>query len=128
LRARASCPLFDGSIKAVRIGSFVRHGFQFEVIRPGYDWQGRRRTAWTQIAHEGVPIFDIKTHMEAGNAIALFDQEWTKSIGRNKKLAKNALKRCKAMRMRCFRDGVTGESPAPSISHDGRGHGATYIS
>lgn len=124
--------LYDGAIRANSIGCFIRAGVSFEIVRPGYDAQGRRRISWTQFVWEGVPVFEVKKRAELSDAMDHFDAMWDEHIY-DKKAGKDdadllmrALNATKNERMSKFRDGRTGESPAPALSVDGRGEGKRY--
>ena len=112
-----------GALKATVVGSFMRHRQILYVIRPGYDAQGRRRTGWTQIVHDGVPIWEHKLKAPVSKVLAHFDSLWKEAIGQNRKLAEEALKGVKQARMRVYRDGLSGVEPAPALTRDGRDEG-----
>lgn len=118
----------NGEIKANVVGAFMRGGEGFYVIRPGYDAQGRRRQSWTQIAHDGVPIWEWKRIGDLSAILDHFDKLWAQHLGGDPKLLAKALTQTKALRRRTFRDGVSGETPAPSITRDGREPGIVYPS
>jgi hypothetical protein len=118
--------LYDGAIKANKIGAFVAGGEQFHVIRPGYDIQGKRRTTWTQVVHEDIPIFQVKLSTELRNVMEQFDAQWARTIGDDPLLLQKALTACKNEHRRKFKDGVSGEAPAATISRDGRNTGLRY--
>lgn len=118
-------PLYAGALQANEVGAFLKGGFEFAVIHPGYDAQGRRRTGWTQVVHEDVPIWEWKVQAPVKVALIQFDKAW-EACGRPEVMAK-ALQQCKDARRACFQDGKAGESPAPSITRDGRGAGKTYV-
>jgi hypothetical protein len=111
--------LYGGEIKAHRVGSFVKAGCAFDVIRPGYDSQARRRQSWTQVVHEGVPIYTVKMLSSIEDILERFDELWDLNIGDDANLMARALSMTKNAHVKRFKDGVTGESPAPSISRDG---------
>jgi hypothetical protein len=124
---RTYLPLHGGAIRANLIGSFVMGGENFHVIRPGYCSQGKRRLTWTQIVHEDVPIFEVK--FGSGELVHVFDRfetMWKRTIGDDRDLLARALTACKAARRRKFKDGVSGEAPAPSAALDKRGEGRRY--
>lgn len=112
--------LYGGKTKANSIGSFMKEGFAFDIIRPGLDAQGRKRLAWTQFVFEGVPVFEVKIKVDLKGAMKKFDELWGQHIGEDRALAKAALERAKQDRTSKFQDGVTGESAAPAVSQDGR--------
>lgn len=119
--------LYDGAIRANKLGTFVKGGETFHIIRPGYCCQGKRRLDWTQVVHEDIPVFEVKTRVEMSEALDRFDAMWAKHIGTNTELLAKALKATKAEHRRKFRDGKSGESPAPSLTKDGRGVGKRYV-
>jgi len=123
---RDELPIYDGAIQARKIGAFVMGGEAFQVIRPGYCAQGKRRTTWTQVVHEDVPVFEVKLDVDLRSALAQFETHWKRTIGSDKVLLGKALAACKAERRRKFRDGVSGETVAPSITRDGQGVGRRY--
>lgn len=98
----------------------------FDIIRPGYDAQGRRRLQWTQFVHHGVPIFEMKVRVDLGKAIRRFDALWSQHIGGDQELLDQALFAAKRERTSRFRDGVSGEAPAPALVKDGRPGGHRY--
>lgn len=122
-----SIPLYDGAIKAHKVGGFIMGGEMFHIIRPGYDVQGQRRIKWTQFVHEDVPIFQVKTDMRLEDAIAHFTAQFDKTFSGDA-LAKlpRALKNSKAEHRRKFRDGVTGVEPAATTTLDGPAEGVVY--
>ncbi len=123
---RVNHALFDGAIQANKIGSFVKGGETFHVIRPGYCSQAKRRLKWTQIVHEDVPIFEAKVDVDFKHILAQFDSLWDRTIGEDRDLFQKALANCKRERRRKFKDGKTGETVAPSVTRDGRGAGRRY--
>jgi len=124
--SREILPIYDGAIRANKIGTFVKGGETFHVIRPGFCSQGKRRIAWTQIIHGDIPVFEVKIHAELQEVLEKFDTLWAKHIGRDKELMMKALEATKAEHRRKFRDGRTGQSIAPSVSRDGRDEGKRY--
>lgn len=116
-----------GEIRANRVGAFVKGGESFDVIRPGYDIQGRRRIGWTQVCHGGVPIFDHKLQAPLEVVMERFDRLWAKAVGTDTPILKRALDMTKAARLSRYRDGVTTEGAAPALTRDGRGHGQKYV-
>lgn len=123
---RSVLPLWGGAIKANKVTAFVRCGQTFHVISPGYDIQGRRRTAWTQIVHDDIPIYTVKKASTARQASDRFDAMFDRHIGADASLLAKALELCKAESRRKFRDGVSGEAPAPAVTQDARGPGIEY--
>ncbi len=119
-------PIYDGVIKANRVGSFVRDGETFDIIRPGFDSQGRSHKTWTQFVHEGVPVYTIKLQANMTEALEQFDAVWEKSISPKPSLLKKALANAKADHKAKFKDGTTGIEPAPAVSVDGRPEGRKY--
>lgn len=119
-------PIHGGAIRANRIGSFVMGGETFHVIRPGYCTQGKRRENWTQVVHEDIPIFEAKLKVELTHVFDQFESKWKRTIGDDRDLLLRALAACKKERRRKFKDGVSGEAPAQSITRDGRGEGRRY--
>lgn len=119
-------PLYGGAIRANKLGTFVKNGETFHVIRPGYCSQGKRRLSWTQVVHEDIPVFTIKVRAEMPAVLERFDSLWAKHIGEDKTLTKKALTATKNEHRRKFRDGKSGEAPAPSLNKDGRGEGKRY--
>jgi len=119
--------LYGGAIKAHCIGSFMKGPHAIDIIRPGYDSQGRRRNGWTQFVHKGVPIFEVKMQKTLAVAQERFDTLWEKYIGApNSELAFKALAAVHKERIEKFQDGKTGESAAPALTRDGRGDGKQY--
>jgi hypothetical protein len=112
-----------GEIKAHCVGSFVKDGEAFDVIRPGYDIQGRRKIQWTQVVHGGVPIFEHRLTCDIVEVMERFDRLWDKHIGDDADIRVAALAATKKTRLQRFRDGVTGEPPAPALTRDGRPDG-----
>jgi len=131
-------PVYDGEIRGNRVGRFLRAGITFDIIRPGYDAQGRRRHTWTQFLYEGVPVFEVRKLSEIDAAMDQFDDLWDEHIkvgaatgalgldAYDYDLLTRALDVTKRGRLARFRDGRTGESPAPAYSVDGRGEGKRY--
>lgn len=123
---RSVHPLWGGAIKANKVSAFVRCGQTFHVIRPGYDIQGRRRPTWTQVVHGDVPVYTVKTSVTVRQVTDRFDALFDRHIGADETLLAKALELCKGESHRKFQDGVTGESPAPAVTHDKRGRGFKY--
>lgn len=123
---RDMIPLYRGELMANRVGKIIRGDLEFDIIRPGYDSQGRRRASWTQFCIFGVPVYECKKHLTMGAAIKEFDRLWTLYIGDDLDLAQRAINAARVERKRRFRDGVTGESPAPALRVDGRPEGERY--
>lgn len=119
-------PLYGGALKANVLGSFVRGGETFHVIRPGYCIQGKRRTNWTQIVHEDIPVFESKMGMDLQGVTAKFRELWTNNIGDDPELLKRALAATKQERRRKFRDGRSGEAIAPATTRSKRDKGVKY--
>lgn len=113
-------PLYGGAIIAHRVSGFVRAGYSFDVVRPGFDAQGRKRETWTQIVHEGVPVYEVKLKTPLKNVLDRFEQAWDKTIGDDEDLLARALASVKRERNAKFMDGESGEAPAPALSRDGR--------
>lgn len=113
----------SGSIKANVVGSFMRHGHTLYVIRPGFDAQGRSRKSWTQVVHDGVPIWEHKLKAPLNKVLAQFDSLWRQAIGQNRRLSAEALAATRAARERAYLDGVSGIEPAPALTRDGRDEG-----
>lgn len=124
--ARDLIPIYDGALQANRIGAFTRCGATFDIVRPGYDAQGRRRHTWTQFVFEGVPVFEVKKQVQLDAAMDQFDALWKQHIGADCDLLRRALQAARNERLAKFRDGRTGESPAPAVSVDGREDGKSY--
>lgn len=120
-------PIYGDAIRANKIGSFVMGGETFHIIRPGYCIQGKRRQAWTQFVHDGIPVYETKVKSDMAQSIAQFERLWAKHIGADRDLLSKALSRCKDERRRKFRDGESGETPAPAM-RDGRSEGKRYPS
>lgn len=106
--------LYDGALKANRVSSVVRLDQTFDIIRPGFDAQGRRRTSWTQIVHEGVPVFEVKVLTDLDNVLDKFERQFDRDIGQDADLLTQALAQVKRERRAKFRDGVSGVEPAPA--------------
>jgi hypothetical protein len=115
--------LHGGALKANQVGAFQRLGVNFQIIHPGYDSQGRRRTHWTQIVYDGVPIWEWKLNAPMETVTALFDADWKRHIGKNKRLLMHALRQTVAARAARFKDGISGVEPAPALHRDGPGEG-----
>lgn len=120
---RDMIPIFDAALKANRIGGFTKGDEKFDIIRPGYDSQGRRRTTWTQITHDGIPVYTVKMDVDLNAVLKKFNDLWEKSIAPAPEVLKKALKNAKAEARSKFRDGKSGEAPAPALTVDGRGPG-----
>ena len=118
--------LYEGALKGRVVGAFVRLGRDFTVIRPGFDAQGRKRTTWTQVVVDDVPIWEWKITAPLDFVLAKFDSEMKRTIGRDKALFERALQMAQNRRRKVFRDGVAGEAPAPSVALDGRQGGRLY--
>lgn len=118
--------LYGGQLTGNNIGSICKGKLNFDVIRPGYDAQGRKRLAWTQFIYDGIPVFEVKIKTDLPIALKKFDELWEQHIGNDHALALKALERCKIDRISKFRDGKTGESAAPSVVQDGRPDGKIY--
>lgn len=112
-------PMYGGAINANHVGGFVKNGLQFEIVRPGYDCQGRRRQQWTQVIHKGVPVFTVKLIRPISDVIDRFDALWEENIGDDAEILEKVLRSNHAAHMARFRDGVTGETPAPTHTRDG---------
>lgn len=117
---KTSLPLFDGAIQANLVGSFMKAGTKFDLIKPGYDSQGEVRRNWMQIVHEGVPIYDQKMQPTVKQTISSFEAQWEKIIGDDMELFARALASVKGERTSKFMDGESGEAPAPSVVIDGQ--------
>jgi hypothetical protein len=124
--SRPVLPLYEGAIRAHEVGAFVMGGETFHIIRPGYCSQGRRRTTWTQIVHDDVPVFAVKVRTDLAAVIARFEAQWERHIRNDPAILAKALALCKGERRRKFRDGVTGESPAPASKLDSATQGVRY--
>lgn len=114
--------LYDGALKAHRAASFVKDGFYIEVVRPGYDSQGRRRNSWTQFSHEGIPIYEVRTQMPMRDAITRFDELWDDYFAANPGLLTDALEGVKRERRRAFKAKYSGVPPAPAATQDPKLH------
>jgi hypothetical protein len=123
-----SIPLYDGALQANRVGAFIKGGRAFDVIRPGFDSQARKHKSWTQIVHEGVPVFTVKLLSPLEVVLARFEELWADLIGDDADLLARALEMSRNDHLRRFKDGVTGETPAPSLTRDGRDQGQSYPS
>lgn len=124
--SRVYIPLYGGSIQGNSVGKITRDGVEIDVIRPGYDAQGRRRVAWTQFVVDGVPIFETKIRMDTRTAIEKFDKLWAEAFGSRSDDLQKALENCRHDHLSKFKDGVSGEPAAPSLSQDGRPDGKRY--
>jgi hypothetical protein len=124
--SRDILPIYDGAIKANRIGAFVLGGETFYVTRPGYCSQGKRRSEWTQIVHEGIPIYEVKLSVDMAQVISNFETSWKRWIGDDRALLGKALTACKKERRKKFRDEKTGVEPAPTFSRDSTAQGLRY--
>lgn len=118
--------LYNGQIKANKIGSFVLAGETFHIIRPGYDVQGKRRTTWTQVVHDDVPVFQIKVTTSLEQVIATFEDLFRRKVGDDPTVLARALDASKAEHRKKFMDGKTGEAPAPTKTLDGKHEGRRY--
>lgn len=125
---RDTIPLYEGQLMANRVGRIVRAGIEFDIIRPGYDTQGRRRTTWTQFCVEGVSVYEYRKQARLDKAIRQFDKLWAKRIGTNDDLARAAVAAARKERQGKFRNGTSGESPAPALRIDGRPDPTVYES
>lgn len=109
-----------GDVEAHLVGQFLIDGHSIEVIRPGYDSQGRRRKVWTQFVWNGVPIYEVKVQCKLAHAIERFELNWARAFDESTPdEIKAALEGARRERTRKFRDGRSGETPAPSITLDG---------
>jgi hypothetical protein len=124
---RLGAQLFGGAIRANQIGAFLMGGEEFLVIRPGYCTQGQRRETWTQVVHEDVPIFAVKTGASLEAVIEQFETLWARYIGGDDRILQKALTLCKASRRRKFLDGVSAQAPAPTTLMDGRPDGISHV-
>jgi hypothetical protein len=122
----ATVPLYGGVIQGHKVGSFLKGGEAFQVVSPGYCIQGKRRGTWTQVVHEDIPVFTVKMDVPLTKVMEQFDRRWDSVIGKDRELMQRALAACKAEHRRKFRDGASGEEPAPTISRDGRATGPRY--
>lgn len=118
-------PLFAGKVKAKRIGSFVREGFDFDVVRPGVDIQGRNRKTWTQIVWGGYPVWEFKKDASLVPVIERFALLWDACFKDKPDLARKVMQAEIDDRVRHFQDGVKGELIAPA-SMDGPEDGTRY--
>lgn len=118
--------IYNEAIRANRVGAFIKNGLAFDVIRPGYCIQGTRRPTWTQVVYDGVPVFEIKTNVSLMTAMERFDRHWDSIVGTDQGLAVRALAACRKARLERFRDGVTAETFAPSVTQHGKGEGLVY--
>jgi hypothetical protein len=118
--------IYNGAIKANHVGAFTRGGVIFDIVSPGYDSQGRRRTSWIQYVHEGVPVFETKMDCSLKESLELFDSLWKESIGDNASLLVKAIAAAKVERLSRFKDGKTGIEGAPALKVDGRPEGKKY--
>ncbi|AFU86621.1 hypothetical protein D869_gp293 [Caulobacter phage CcrRogue] len=119
--------LYDGALEGNCVGRFVRAGQTFDVIRPGYDAQGVKRQTWTQIIHDGVPVFEVKVRTDLDNVIDRFDALWERHIGDDDDLLARALTSVKRERASKFRDGKAGVAPAPTLAHDEHPYPPHYV-
>uniref|UniRef100_A0AB74UGB2 Uncharacterized protein n=1 Tax=Caulobacter phage BL57 TaxID=3348355 RepID=A0AB74UGB2_9VIRU len=119
--------LVHGVLEGNCVGRFVRAGLTFDLIRPGFDSQGNKKQTWTQVLHEGVPIYEAKVRTEVENVIDRFDDLWEVHIGEDEDLLKKALAAVKKERASKFMDGKSGVAPAPALAHDERPAPKTYV-
>jgi hypothetical protein len=119
--------LYDGALEGNCVGRFVRAGLAFDVIRPGFDAQGVKRQTWTQIVHEGVPIYEVKVRTDLDNVIDRFDALWESHIGDDEAFLARALASVKRERVSKFRDGKSGVASAPTLAHDDHPYPHHYI-
>lgn len=113
-------PLYDGAIEAHLVGSFIKDGFCFDVIRPGFDAQGRKRQLWTQIVYQGVPIFEVKVQAKLPQVIETFETRWAEVFeGYEPQEIEPALQGTVRERTTRFKDGVSGETTGPGVTIDG---------
>lgn len=115
--------LYNGEINANVVGGFMRLGQNFLVIHPGYDSQGRRRTNWTQVVYDGVPVWEWKLSAPLDVVLEKFDEDFKTHIGKSPRVLAQSLRQCVAARRARFKDGVTGVEPAPGMQdrqHQGR--------
>lgn len=125
---KKSIAIYDGEITANHVGSFIKLGEAFQVIKPGYDSQGVARSSWTQVVHEGIPVFEHKVQGPLPAAMREFDRQWDKTIGADHALMARSLDACKKEHRRKFRDGKSGVEPAPTLTQDARDAGTEYVS
>ena len=124
--SRKVWPLYGGAIKGNKIGAFVMGGETFHVVRPGFDVQGRKRTAWTQVCHDDIPVYTVKMDVPLDAVIAKFEREFDATVRGDPAILARALEMSKTEHRRKFKDGVSGVEPAPALTRDGRGDGARY--
>ncbi|UTC28999.1 hypothetical protein MARCHEWKA_04870 [Brevundimonas phage vB_BpoS-Marchewka] len=124
--SRQSHALYDGALKANKIGAFVLGGETFHIIKPGYDSQGRRQPRWTQFVHEDVPVYQVKMDVDLDVAMDRFETAFKASIGDDRALLTKALAGAKASHRARFMDGKTGVEPAPTATQDGVNTGRRY--
>ncbi len=128
-RKPKAIPIYGGQIKAHWVGAMVRGDQPFEVIRPGYDAQGKRRLTWTQFVHDDIPIYEVKVNIGLREACQKFTDEFRRfGLDQNPALLARALEQTKSGRRRRFKDGVSGEAPAPTTSQDGKREGVRHRS
>lgn len=124
--SRKTWALYEGQIKANKVGAFVMGGETFHIVRPGFDIQGRKRTAWTQVCHDDIPIFTVRMDVALDQVMGKFETEFDSVIKGDVDLLTRALDQCKREHRRKFKDGVSGIEPAATLTGDGRGTGRRY--
>lgn len=110
--------LFDGKVKAHKVGGFMKEGFAFDIVRPGVDIQGRNRLTWTQIIWKGIPVWEMKTSNDLPTVMEKFNSNWGMWFGENKALALKAMEAEVADRRDRFQDGTSGVEIAPNSQDD----------
>lgn len=117
--------LYGGKVKGKCIGAFIRDDFEFQIVKPGIDIQGRNRTRWTQIVWSGVPVWEMKLDVPLTAALEKFNILWEQYFKDKPDFALKVLESEKADRERHFQDGVKGEVVAPAPL-DGANEGTRY--
>lgn len=124
--SRQSHTLYDGAIKANKIGAFMMGGETFHIVRPGYDSQGRRQPRWTQFVHEDIPVYQVKLEVDLDTAMDRFEAHFKATIGEDRDLLARALAGSKSSHRARFKDGKTGVEMAPTATQDGINEGLRY--
>lgn len=106
--------IYTDNLFSTLVGQITKFDLTFDIVRPAFDAQGRKRD-WYQFVHDGIPIYENKVAKTVAVAAARFEEIWDQAMGANAALAHKSLEAVKKERRRRFKDGVSGEQPAPSI-------------
>lgn len=106
--------LYNGKTSARKISSIVRDGFDFDIVNPGVDIQGRNRITWTQFVWKGTPIWETKMECDLSTAVEIFNTEWSDVFAGKIDLARRMLELESTHRNERFQDGTSGNEVAAS--------------